>query len=93
MVSQRAIPNASATLENQPEPTVFLSRSLATACQSLAHQTTLMGRCFKSADSWAPLCECEGLRGYSRVAALPHKQPKGSKNKIEKPSLTLTYQQ
>eukprot|EP00962_Isochrysis_galbana_P031522 scaffold10272_cov124-Isochrysis_galbana.AAC.2 len=48
-VSQRATPFDPAMLEIHKEP--------ARACQSLAHHTTLTGRCPKSVDTWAPLCE------------------------------------
>eukprot|EP00962_Isochrysis_galbana_P037856 scaffold13315_cov115-Isochrysis_galbana.AAC.1 len=57
MVSQRAMPIAPAMLESQPETTECLSSDPAKACQSLAHHTTLTGRCLKSVDTWAPLYE------------------------------------
>eukprot|EP00962_Isochrysis_galbana_P017607 scaffold5060_cov123-Isochrysis_galbana.AAC.4 len=57
MVSQSATSNASPRPESQSETTVLLSRAPATACQSLAHHTTLPSRCLKSVDNWAPLCE------------------------------------
>eukprot|EP00962_Isochrysis_galbana_P018648 scaffold5375_cov110-Isochrysis_galbana.AAC.9 len=47
-VSQRATHFDPAMLESQ-EP--------ARACKSLAHHTTLTGRCRKTVDTWAPLCE------------------------------------
>eukprot|EP00962_Isochrysis_galbana_P006376 scaffold1723_cov104-Isochrysis_galbana.AAC.11 len=56
-VSPRATPLAPAMLESQLVTTEYLSREPARACQSLAHHTTLMGRCRKSVDTWAPLCE------------------------------------
>eukprot|EP00962_Isochrysis_galbana_P016092 scaffold4606_cov107-Isochrysis_galbana.AAC.7 len=57
MVSQRAMPFAPAMPESQSVTTEYLSCDPARACQSLAHHTTLMGRCLKSVDTWAPLCE------------------------------------
>eukprot|EP00962_Isochrysis_galbana_P031287 scaffold10191_cov108-Isochrysis_galbana.AAC.17 len=56
-VSQRATHSASAKLEIQIVTSEYLPRELARACQSLAHHTTLMGRCHKSVDTWAPLSE------------------------------------
>eukprot|EP00962_Isochrysis_galbana_P036921 scaffold12838_cov144-Isochrysis_galbana.AAC.3 len=39
-------------------------------CQSLAHHTTLTGRCFKSVDCWAPLCvELQGRSNIIQHAA------------------------
>eukprot|EP00962_Isochrysis_galbana_P025422 scaffold7832_cov106-Isochrysis_galbana.AAC.1 len=57
MVSQRATSIASVMPESQSVTTVLLPRAPARACQSLAHHTTPMGRCRKSVDNWAPLCE------------------------------------
>eukprot|EP00962_Isochrysis_galbana_P004144 scaffold1148_cov108-Isochrysis_galbana.AAC.16 len=53
MVSQRAMPIAPAMLESQPVTTECLSSDSdpARACQSLAHHTTLTGRCLKSVDT------------------------------------------
>eukprot|EP00962_Isochrysis_galbana_P008839 scaffold2462_cov121-Isochrysis_galbana.AAC.3 len=58
-VSQRATPSAPAKLEIQIVTSEYLPRARepARACQSLAHHTTLMGRCRKSVDTWAPLSE------------------------------------
>eukprot|EP00962_Isochrysis_galbana_P046594 scaffold18782_cov118-Isochrysis_galbana.AAC.4 len=58
-VSPRAAPfaPAPAMLESQLVTTEYLSREPVRACQSLAHHTTLTGRCRKSVDTWAPLCE------------------------------------
>eukprot|EP00962_Isochrysis_galbana_P017841 scaffold5138_cov125-Isochrysis_galbana.AAC.1 len=57
MVSQIATANASLWPESQSQTTVRLSRAPVPACQSLAHHSTRMGRCRKSVDNWAPLCE------------------------------------
>eukprot|EP00962_Isochrysis_galbana_P050283 scaffold21725_cov133-Isochrysis_galbana.AAC.2 len=56
-VSQRATHFDPAMLEIQVRTTECLLREPARACQSLAHHTTLTGRCPKSVDTWAPLCE------------------------------------
>eukprot|EP00962_Isochrysis_galbana_P011160 scaffold3128_cov121-Isochrysis_galbana.AAC.4 len=57
-VSQRATLFDPAMLEIQVSTTKCLLREPARACrQSLAHHTTLTGRCPKSVDTWAPLCE------------------------------------
>eukprot|EP00962_Isochrysis_galbana_P007608 scaffold2058_cov115-Isochrysis_galbana.AAC.20 len=52
--------------------TVFLSTDTGRACQSLAHHTTLMGRCLKSADRWAPLCV--GLQSRSTSTQIAERQ-------------------
>eukprot|EP00962_Isochrysis_galbana_P000127 scaffold34_cov124-Isochrysis_galbana.AAC.6 len=56
-VSQRATHFDPAMLEIQVRTTDCLLREPARACQSLAHHTALTGRCPKSVDTWAPLCE------------------------------------
>eukprot|EP00962_Isochrysis_galbana_P024032 scaffold7341_cov129-Isochrysis_galbana.AAC.2 len=56
-VSQRATLFDPAMLEIQVRTTECLLREPARACQSLAHHTTLTGRCPKSVDTWDPLCE------------------------------------
>eukprot|EP00962_Isochrysis_galbana_P031532 scaffold10273_cov122-Isochrysis_galbana.AAC.6 len=56
-VSQRATPFDPAMLEIQVSTTKCQLREPARAFQSLAHHTTLTGRCPKSVDTWAPLCE------------------------------------
>eukprot|EP00962_Isochrysis_galbana_P036645 scaffold12691_cov108-Isochrysis_galbana.AAC.15 len=70
-----------------PATTEYLSREPARACQSLAHHTTLTGRCRKSVDIWAPLseesqscstttipipAECLGNNGNSATLAAVH---------------------
>src|SRR6056297_3187257 len=58
MVSPRATHAASTWPEHQHETTASAPRGAhASHCQSLAHHTTLTGRCFKSVDTWAPLSE------------------------------------
>src|SRR6056297_593497 len=58
MVSPRATHAASTWPEHQHETTACAPRGAhASHCQSLAHHTTLTGRCFKSVDTWAPLSE------------------------------------
>eukprot|EP00962_Isochrysis_galbana_P045504 scaffold17929_cov130-Isochrysis_galbana.AAC.9 len=56
-VSQGATQFDPALLEIQVSTTEYLLREPARACQSLAHHTTLMGRCRKSVDTWAPHSE------------------------------------
>eukprot|EP00962_Isochrysis_galbana_P024332 scaffold7442_cov101-Isochrysis_galbana.AAC.4 len=72
-VSQRSTSFDPVWPERQIVTTGNMSTAPASACQSLAHPTTPMGRWLKSAD-------CAGLfsvKGY-RVAAHPHHWPKGS---------------
>ena len=71
MVSQRATPAASAWPEHQHNTTACAPRGApARSCQSLAHHTTLTGRCFKSADCWAPLSvELQGCSTIIQPAA------------------------
>eukprot|EP00962_Isochrysis_galbana_P027765 scaffold8737_cov124-Isochrysis_galbana.AAC.10 len=48
-------------------------RTHASHCQSLAHHTTLTGRCFKSVDCWVPLCvELQGRSNIIQYAARQH---------------------
>eukprot|EP00962_Isochrysis_galbana_P027417 scaffold8624_cov110-Isochrysis_galbana.AAC.13 len=68
-VSQRATPFDPAMLEIQVRTTDCLLREPARACQSLAHHTTLTGRCPKSVDTWAPLCEEPQSRSTTSNAA------------------------
>ena len=56
-VSQRATQFDPALLVIHVCTTECQLREPARACQSLAHHTTLTGRCPKSVDTWAPLCE------------------------------------
>eukprot|EP00962_Isochrysis_galbana_P019694 scaffold5732_cov116-Isochrysis_galbana.AAC.5 len=56
-VSPRATQFDPAMLESQIRTTECLSSEPARACQSLAHHTTLTGRCRKTVDTWAPLFE------------------------------------
>jgi len=65
-VSPRATPFAPAMLESHIVTTENLSREPAKACQSLAHHTTLTGRCRKSVDTWAPLSEESQSRSTTR---------------------------
>eukprot|EP00962_Isochrysis_galbana_P019765 scaffold5762_cov101-Isochrysis_galbana.AAC.3 len=60
MVSQSATSTASVLPESQAP---------ATACQSLAHHTTPMGRCRKSVDTWAPLSEESQSRSTTTTPA------------------------
>eukprot|EP00962_Isochrysis_galbana_P024742 scaffold7596_cov113-Isochrysis_galbana.AAC.4 len=68
MVSQRAKPNAPAMLESQPETTESLSSDPARACQSLAHHTTLTGRCLKSVEKKTTLNSACAWRGHDGAA-------------------------
>eukprot|EP00961_Rhodomonas_salina_P054962 738552-Rhodomonas_salina.1 len=54
-VSQRATQFDPALLVIHVCTTECQLREPARACQSLAHHTTLTGRCPKSVDTWAPL--------------------------------------
>eukprot|EP00962_Isochrysis_galbana_P045879 scaffold18218_cov117-Isochrysis_galbana.AAC.1 len=56
MVSPIPMQNAPAMPASQSVTTDFLSTDTGRASQSLAHHTTPMGECLKSADRWAPLC-------------------------------------
>eukprot|EP00962_Isochrysis_galbana_P007875 scaffold2135_cov145-Isochrysis_galbana.AAC.1 len=74
-VSQRATPFDPAMLEIQVRTTHCLLREPARACQSLAHHTTLTGRCPKSVDTWAPLCEEPQSRSTTSNARCSTRRP------------------
>eukprot|EP00962_Isochrysis_galbana_P039704 scaffold14281_cov102-Isochrysis_galbana.AAC.3 len=68
-VSQSATHYDPALLEIQVSTTECLLREPARACQSLAHHTTLTGRCRKSVDTWAPLSEESQSRSTTTTPA------------------------
>eukprot|EP00962_Isochrysis_galbana_P001918 scaffold496_cov119-Isochrysis_galbana.AAC.8 len=72
MVSSSPMQYAPAMPASQFVTTDFLSTDTGRACQSLAHHTTLMGRCLKSADRWAPLCV--GLQSRSTSTQTAERQ-------------------
>eukprot|EP00962_Isochrysis_galbana_P039178 scaffold14022_cov108-Isochrysis_galbana.AAC.3 len=72
-VSSSPVQNAPAMLASQSVTTVFLSTDTGRASESLAHHTTLMGRCLKSADRWAPLCVGLQSRSTSTQTAERHR--------------------
>jgi hypothetical protein len=71
MVSPTATHAASTWPEHQHETTACAPRGAhASHCQSLAHHTTLTGRCFKSVDCWVPLyVELQGRSNIIQYAA------------------------